>query len=198
MYGQAGPVPIRWELPADHDAVARLHAAAFGDDAVPRLVEVLRTAAAPMAPRSCVAVLDPAAGGTGEVVGHDVMLTAARLDARERLVDVLVLSPLAVLPQQQRRGIGSDLVRHALELAAPVVPLLFVEGDPGYYGARGFERADTLGFRAPSLRIPPAAFQVARLPRWQPWMTGTLVYSEPFWALDLVGLRDPRLAERGA
>ncbi len=27
------------------------------------------------------------------------------------------------------------------------------------------------------------------------WMTGRLVYPEAFWALDCVGLRDPRLLE---
>ena len=32
--------------------------------------------------------------------------------------------------------------------------------------------------------------QVALLPAYEPWMTGTLVYSEPFWAHDCVGLRD--------
>ncbi|WP_436840569.1 hypothetical protein [Streptomyces griseoloalbus] len=45
--------------------------------------------------------------------------------------------------------------------------------------------------RSPSLRIPEAAFQVARSSAHEPWMTGTFVYSEPFWAFDCVGLRDP-------
>ena len=30
-----------------------------------------------------------------------------------------------------------------------------------------------------------------KLPEYEPWMTGTLVYAEPFWRHDLVGLRDP-------
>ena len=70
------------------------------------------------------------------------------------------------------------------------VPLVFLEGNPAYYGTRGFERADVLGFRSPSLRIPPAGFQVARLPGYETWMKGTFVYSENlFRALDFVGLR---------
>jgi putative acetyltransferase len=32
---------------------------------------------------------------------------------------------------------------------------------------------------------------VLRLPAYEPWMTGTLVYAEPFWRHDAVGLRDP-------
>jgi putative acetyltransferase len=45
-------------------------------------------------------------------------------------------------------------------------------------------------FRRPPLRIPPAAFQVARLGSYEPAMTGTFIYSQTFWDLDCVGLRD--------
>jgi putative acetyltransferase len=30
---------------------------------------------------------------------------------------------------------------------------------------------------------------VVRLPGYEPWMTGTLVYARPFWTHDAVGLR---------
>jgi putative acetyltransferase len=32
---------------------------------------------------------------------------------------------------------------------------------------------------------------VAALSTYEPWMTGTLVYSATFWDHDCVGLRDP-------
>jgi predicted N-acetyltransferase YhbS len=66
-----------------------------------------------------------------------------------------------------------------------------LERSPAYYGRRGFQRADQLRFRAPSLRIPPAAFQVAVLTAYRPRMTGTHIYARTFWDLDCVGLRDP-------
>jgi len=97
-------------------------------------------------------------------------------------------------------GIPEPRNRHPAHRACPGhgrgtgVPLLFLEGSPDYYGKRGFERADEVGFRSPSRRIPAPAFQVARLSAYEPWMTGTLVYSETFWALDCVGLRDPEPA----
>jgi putative acetyltransferase len=176
---------IRAERPEDVDAVRDVHRHAFGREAVVRLVDALRSAPAALAPISLVATVDD------QVVGH-VLLSASRLDAPPRLVDVLVLSPLGVLPEHQRRGVGTALVERALTAAEAIgAPLLFLEGSPLYYGPRGFRAAGPLGLRKPSLRIPDAGFQVAPLGSYEPWMTGTLVYSEPFWALDCVGLRDP-------
>ena len=40
------------------------------------------------------------------------------------------------------------------------------------------------------LAILDAAFQVLERPGYEPWMTGTLVYSPTFWRHDAVGLRD--------
>ncbi len=182
-------VSYRAEVPADREAIRRVHTSAFGDDGtVAALTDALRAAPAPLAPLSFVASADGGSGG--EIVGH-VMLSASRLDAPPRLVSVYVLSPLGVLPGYQRQGIGTALIEVALAAARDSgVPLVFLEGDPAYYGRRGFERADARGFRAPSLRIPPPAFQVARMPGHEPWMTGTLVYHDAFWAYDCVGLRE--------
>jgi len=128
----------------------------------------------------------------GSVVGQ-VSFTRSLLDAPERLIDVLVLSPLSVLPVWQGRGIGSALVRHALRhLESPAArpePLVFLEGSPSYYRRFGFVPGRELGFRRPSRRIPHSAFQVLPLPAYQEWMTGTLVYHRVWWDHDAVGLR---------
>jgi putative acetyltransferase len=178
-------VVLRREGPADHAAVEKLQRIAFDDsDELPSLVLALRRSTGPLPTVSIVA------SEGGDVIGH-VMLSAGRLDAPMRLVDVFVLSPLGVLPTHQGRGIGTRLISEALTAANEMeVPLVFLEGDPGYYGTRGFARADEQGFRSPSMRIPAPAFQVALLSAYEPWMTGTLVYSEIFWELDCVGLRD--------
>jgi putative acetyltransferase len=131
----------------------------------------------------------------GEVVGH-VGLSRAWIDARRELVEVWVLSPLSVVPERQGTGIGTCLVAAAVKAArAGGAPLLFLEGDPGYYSARGFERADRLGFAAATPRTPAAGFLVARLDGHEHWMTGGLVYPDLWWRHDAAGLRDPRLAE---
>ena len=164
-----------------------VHLQAFGDHGlvVADLVDTLRDTITPQDGLSLVAERDR------QVVGH-IMFTRSLLDAPRRLVEVQVLSPLAVMPEFHKRGIGSALVRHGLEiLAGRAVPLVFLEGDPGYYSRFGFAPGSGLGFRKPSLRIPDVAFQAIRLPKYEPWMTGTLVYAEPFWRHDAVGLRDP-------
>lgn len=179
-------VRLRTEEPEDHAAVGRLHVAAFEDhgQVVADLVEDLRALVTSSDGLSLVAEDD-----TG-VVGH-VLFTRSLLDAPRRLVDVQVLSPIAVTPGRQGQGIGSALIRDGLAtMAERGVPVVFLEGDPGYYSRLGFRPGTVFGFRKPSLRIPGGAFQALTLSAYQSWMTGTLVYSEIFWRHDAVGLRD--------
>jgi putative acetyltransferase len=181
-------IGLRPERPADVTAIRDVVAQAFGaHDVVPDLVDALRASAAWLEGLSFVAEVGD------DVVGH-VLLTRGRLDALERLVDVLVLSPLSVVPVMQGQGVGGKLVRHALAAAVGGrEPAVFLEGSPAYYSRFGFVAGGDLGFRRPSLRVPEPAFQVVTTPSYQPWMTGTLVYPEPFWQLDCVGLRGDRL-----
>lgn len=189
----AAPVDpvLRREGPGEEAAVRRVVEEAFVDEpVVGELVDALRRSPDWVPGLSFVAELD------GRIVGH-ILFTRSLLDAPRRLVDVLVLSPVSVAPAQQRRGIGGALIRHGLDVVRqerPAEPLVFLEGDPAFYARFGFEAAERIGLRRPSLRIPEPAFQVVRMSAWEPWMTGTLVYSRVFWDLDCVGLRDPEMA----
>ncbi|MCV0403512.1 MAG: N-acetyltransferase [Chloroflexi bacterium] len=175
---------MRSEEPRDVRGIATVVGDAFGDPSLAELVARLRASPDWIADLSIVALHDDS------VVGH-IAFTRALLDAPRRLVDVLVLSPVSVAPAHQGMGVGAALIRHGLRrLSARPEPLVFVEGSPAYYRRFGFEPAGALGFRRPSLRIPEAAFQVIRLGPYEPWMTGTLVYSRVFWDMDAVGLRE--------
>jgi putative acetyltransferase len=178
-------VRIRTMARDEFDAVRALSIAAFGGDPqIGPLLDALRESWAWEDDLSFVAERD------GELVGH-VLYTHAILDTPSRLQDVLLLSPIGVRPDLQREGIGGELITRTLPvLAERSEPLVFLEGHPTYYPRFGFVRAGALGFIAPSLRIPAAAFMVYPLPNYAPWMTGTLVYPDAFWRVDAVGLRD--------
>jgi len=176
-------VTIRAERAGEAAAVAQLGARAFGQELIATLIDALKASPDYIPGLSFVAEYE------GQLAGH-VMYTRSLLDAASKLVDVLVLSPVSVVPELQGQGIGSLMIRQTLELMrARPEPLVFLEGNPAYYGRFGFEAAEQFGFRKPSLRIPDAAFQVLKLPTYEDWMTGTLVYSRVFWDLDCVGLR---------
>lgn len=177
---------IRAYRAGDGPDVRRVVTEAFGErgPTVAELVDDLRVTHA-----RAELVVDEA----GEVAGH-VMLSRSWVDARRALVEVLVLSPLSVAPVHQGRGVGTALVGAALaEARRQGAPALFLEGSPDYYSRRGFEAATPRGFVRPSVRVPEPAFQVALLDGHEEWMAGALVYCEPFWAHDCVGLRDPEL-----
>jgi putative acetyltransferase len=166
-------------------AVRKLSIAAFGGDSrIGPLLDNLRSSWSWEEALSFVAVRD------GSVVGH-VLYSHAFLDAPARLFDVLVLSPIAVRPDVQNEGIGSLLITESLAaLRTRREPLVFLEGHPRYYRRFGFRPGVSLGFTAPSVRIPPAAFLVYPLPSYEPSMTGALVYPDAFWRTDTVGLRE--------
>ncbi|MGK5741453.1 GNAT family N-acetyltransferase [Micromonospora sp. URMC 103] len=93
------------------------------------------------------------------VVGH-VMLSGCRLDVPERLVAVYTLSPLGVLPEFQRSGIGNALIGHAMSAAdAQGIPLVFLEGH-----ARLLRHTALRQRRAAGLPAADAAVPAGRVP----------------------------------
>jgi putative acetyltransferase len=175
---------IRPQRPSDLSYVREVLTRAFEDPAVLGLEAALESR-----PDSFgfVAVVE------GQVVGQ-VRVTGGWIDAESRLVDILVLSPLSVMPAFQRHGIGTALTRHAVEQGDSMgAPAVFLEGSPAFYSRLGWRPAAELGVTPPSVRTPAPAFQAVRLGRWEDGMRGALVYPEPFWAHDCVGLRGDRL-----
>jgi putative acetyltransferase len=88
------------------------------------------------------------------IVGH-VQLSRASSDARKRLVDALMLTPLSFAPERHRQGIGKRLLEEALKGADQMgVAAVFLEGDPDYYARCGFVSAASLEFLAHRCEFP--------------------------------------------
>jgi putative acetyltransferase len=163
-------VIVRAELAEDHEAIASVVEAAFGSTDEARLVEGFRASAGYLPELALVAAED------GEVVGHVMFTLTELLDG----TNILMLSPLAVRPDRQRRGIGSALVRKGLRVSAVrTEPLVVVEGDPRYYSRFGLVAASELGMERPYETIPEAAFQAVRLPAYVAQARGRVVYPAP-------------------
>ena len=127
---------VRTERTADHAAVRALNIAAFDGPAEADLVDLLRERAP-----GCISLV---ADTDGRVAGH-LMLSPATIDGHADAV-LMGLAPMAVLPELQRGGIGSALVRDALaRCTAAGVGAVIVLGHPGYYPRFGFVPASRFG-----------------------------------------------------
>ena len=126
---------IRSEEARDVSTVRIVHEAAFPTDAEARLVDRLR--AAGKAVISLVAEID------ARIVGH-VLFSPVTIEG-VRTNGALGLAPVAVLPTDQRSGIGSALIRAGLdECRRRGCPFVVVLGEPDYYRRFGFRRAAEL------------------------------------------------------
>jgi len=169
---------------SDIEAVAAVNRAAFGSDVEADLADVLMRDAA-FVPELSIAAEDDA----GALVGH-VLFTRAWLVRERDLPDVplLLLAPLAVVPEWQGRGVGTAIVREAVARARDAGEVgMVVLGDPAYYGRFGFTEAASLGIQAP-YPVPEYAWQALEIsPKALDGAVGTVRVAPP--------LDDPELWE---
>jgi putative acetyltransferase len=121
---------IRPEATADHDAIGHVNSLAFGQDAEARLVDALRDGGYVRA--SLVAEQG------GQVVGH-ILFSDLPIVTEAGAVPALALAPMAVLPEFQKQGIRSTLVRRGLEECRQQGhKIVVVVGHPNFYPRFGF------------------------------------------------------------
>jgi putative acetyltransferase len=144
---------IRREDPRDFNAVRIVNERAFGQPGEARIVAALRGMADAI---SLVAVM------SNQVVGH-ILFTPVTIDEADPPLSASGLAPMAVLPEFQRRGIGSALVNAGLDACrAAGHDLVVVLGHPGFYPRFGFAVAAAHGLRC-EYPVPPEAFMVIEL-----------------------------------
>jgi putative acetyltransferase len=135
----ADVVRIRPERPGDASALRRVNERAFAQAAEADLVDALREAGA--------LTLSLVAEVQGAIVGH-IAFSPVRISGPAAERAAVGLAPMAVLPEHQRRGIGSRLVRAGLEaLRDAGHGAVVVLGHPHYYPRFGFAPASRWGLR---------------------------------------------------
>jgi putative acetyltransferase len=142
---------IRAERPEDSFVIRQVNELAFGTPAEADLVDKLRLA--------CGDALSLVADD-GAIVGH-ILFTPVVVQESGRHVVGMGLAPMAVRPDRQRQGIGSQLVRRGLDiLRERGCPFVVVVGHPEYYPRFGFEPASKHGLVSQWEGMPDAAFMV--------------------------------------
>jgi len=134
---------IRKAMDSDLDKVLSVESAAFGHDKEAKLVRDLLGDPSAQPALSLLALID------GKAVGH-ILFTTAALDKSHNKASIVILAPLAIVPDAQRQGIGGKLIERGLQLLSERgVGLIFVLGHPEYYPRHGFKPAGQLGWEAP-------------------------------------------------
>lgn len=145
-------ITLRAEAAADIPAVHRVNELAFGRPGEADLVDALRAAARPY--------ISLVAAEEGQVVGH-IFFSPVTLE--DSACAILGLAPMAVLPEHQRRGVGSQLVRAGLEECRRIgCDAVVVLGHPEYYPRFGFVPASRKGLRC-EYPVPDEVFMVTEL-----------------------------------
>ena len=143
-------ITIRAEHPQDFAGVRYVNELAFGQPLEANLVEKVR--------EGCPEALSLVADEGDRVVGH-ILFTPVVVEQGTRRTLGMGLAPMAVVPERQRQGIGSQLVRRGLEiLRQRACPFVIVVGHPDYYPRFGFEPASKYELRCQWESVPNQAF----------------------------------------
>ena len=164
-------VRIRPEAASDIDAIRRVNEAAFGQPGEARLVDALRERATPF--------LSFVAEDGGAIVGH-ICFTPVTVQGTGEAI-ILGLAPMAVLPERQNQGIGTQLVEAGLDACRRAgYGAVVVLGHPEYYPRFGFEPAAPKGLRS-EYDVPDEVFMLLELvPGAATELEGTARYHRAF------------------
>lgn len=165
---------IRKEEPKDYEIIYSLVKDAFdsaehSDGNEQDLVNALRKGDAFIPELSLVAETD------GKIVGH-IMFTKAKVAGNT----VLVLAPLSVLPEYQRKGIGAALIKEGHKIANELgYEYSVVLGSEKYYPRAGYLPADNFGIK-PSFDVPNENFMACKIKEGASDIHGIIKYAEEF------------------
>jgi putative acetyltransferase len=148
-------ISVREEAPEDIGAIHLVNEEAFGRKQEADVVDALRARGA--------VVLSLVAVDGRRVIGH-IMFSPVTVESGTSSFDAVALAPIAVLPEYQREGIGSRLVRAGLEKCRDAGhDVVVVLGHPGYYPRFGFVRAAPRGISCEYEGVPDDAWMVLEL-----------------------------------
>lgn len=160
---------IRTAATADEYQIRQVYLAAFDDDEKDLVAslagELLHEASTPE-------ILHLVAEEDGRIIGHIAFSPVISQSGGEGIG--YILAPLAIEPRNQKKGAGSKLIREGLRLLTTRdIGIVFVYGDPDFYGRFGFTTELAEEFRTQFKLKYPFGWQAVGLAERRP-----IVHSE--------------------
>ena len=136
------PILIRQDTKSESQAVLSVITEAFKDPRVGQLICNLRASTYFNPQLSVVATRND------EIVGYALYFPVMVQDVGQA-TKAVHMAPIAVRNVEERQGIGERLVRHGMQRAHSLgYETVLVLGPVEYFSSFGFEKAETLGFKA--------------------------------------------------
>lgn len=169
-----GSICIIEESVTDQDGIRSVNIAAFGKEGEADVVDQLR--------KSCSSFVSIVAKMGEEVIGHILFTPARLIQDQDWSIEGMGLAPLAVLPEFQSHGVGSQLCREGLKhVKSAGSPFVVVLGDPIFYQRFGFKPASDYGIRCAYKDVPEEYFMIKNLkPKVMAGAKGVVYYQQEF------------------
>ena len=137
---------IRKAIESDRKEILNVHNQAFGKEKGPEIAKLVDDL---FNDKTAMPILSLVAVENERIIGH-VLYTKATITQTKLAISAQILAPLAILPDEQKKGIGEKLINEGIrQLKELGTELVFVLGHPGYYPRCGFFPAGEQGFEAP-------------------------------------------------
>nr|QNO42528.1 hypothetical protein MMHALIEK_00003 [Methanosarcinales archaeon ANME-2c ERB4] len=146
---------IRKEEEKDHKQIYEVNKLAFQQENESKLIEKIRKSENFILELSIVAEID------NRIVGH-ILFSKIKIIG-DSDYESLALAPMAVIPEFQKRGIGSELIKKGIDKAKELgFDSIIVLGHKEYYPKFGFQRASKWDMKCP-FEVPDGVFMAIEL-----------------------------------
>lgn len=166
-------IVIRKEQENDYKRVYEVNQLAFQQESESKLIEKIRKG------KNFIPELSLVAEVNGKIVGH-ILFSKIKI-VGDSIFDSLALAPMAVIPEFQKKGIGSELIKSGIEKAKELCfNSIIVLGHKDYYPKFGFKKASEWGIKCP-FDVPDNAFMAIELTeKALEGKAGTVKYPDDF------------------